>query len=212
MPGLGFVGSAYLPYNDEFDDSATLASLWTATTGGGGAGGGNADIDTTTPGHLHDGSGASPSIVGGGVWQPAPATPFTAIAKCTAISWNAGPGVGNSSIGIAQANPGPYYFVGVDVGSPGFMQVGSSKFDAAGAFVTNPHVVDTIAGSGYVIPHLVKLVVHSATNVDAYVSFDDGLTWHTICTGYNFGVTPNYIGILNGGSKADWDWFRLTQP
>jgi len=204
LRGMGGARRVIGAHSDEFNDANSVTSLW------GGLPTVNADINTTTPFQLHNGVGSSPSIVGGGVWQAAPAPPFTAIAKCTAITWNAGPGVGNSSIAIGQASPGPYWFAGVDVGTPGTMMLASSTFDSSGNFTGNPHAVESVSGSGYVVPHLVKIVVPSATSISGYVSFDDGLTWHTIFTNYNFGITPNYVGILNGGCKADWAWFIVS--
>jgi hypothetical protein len=198
-------GFPYRPgaYDDTFEDANTIANRWTFTGVGGLI---FKDVNTTVPYSLYLQAFAL---------QPAPAPPFTIRAKCVAITWDGGstPGVGNSSIAIAQAAPGPYYYVGIDVGIVGKMDLTSSNFDSGGHFNSNFPTLPSanqVTGAGYQVPHVIEVTVHSATNIDARISFDDGLTWTTIMTGHNPGVTPNYIGLANGGSQGTWAWFRVT--
>jgi hypothetical protein len=189
------------PYNDEFTDAGTATSRWTLSGVGGSI---YKDINGAVPGSLY---------LWGTCMQPAPTAPYTITAECIAVDWDTGPHTGNSSVCIAQAAPGPYYFVGVDVGFTGKMDLTSSYFDATGAFTGNyPSLpsANEVTGYGYAIPHRIEVTVHSATNVDARISFDSGGTWTTILSGYNPGVTPNYIGLANGNSRGTWDWFRVT--
>lgn len=188
--------------SDTFEDAATLTSPW-------GQNYGDPttlflDVNTTIPYGLY---------LQGQLYRLAPATPFTVLAKVVHCNWTkiAGvPQVGGVWINLASNHPGPYIGFGTDVGIPGEMHLGSSTFNSSGAFVTNPHVVATVHDDSYAVPHLTKVVVNSATSVDAYVSFDDGLTFTTICTGYNPGFAINAIGLESGGAKSGWAWCRVT--
>lgn len=195
----GSGGFARNAYDDEFNDPSTLTGKWAAHAGGYGYSHG--DINSTIAGDLY---------LQGQVYQIAPPPPYTVESRITYVDWDTGPGVGGIWINLAAAAPGPYFGSGVDVGTPGQMWLSGSTFDSSGAFTGNVGVTGTITGYGYAVPHHCRFVVHSATNVDTAVSFDDGATWTTILSGYNPGFALNYIGLESGGCRTGFDWFRVT--
>ncbi len=202
--GLGAGRYAPGAYSDEFNDSSTFSGQWGQNYGDNTTIN-DSGVNSHTPFCLH---------LQGQRYETAPAMPFTAIAKAQLLDWDkvAGvPQVGGVWINIAQAAPGPYQGFGSDVGTPGEMHLGSSKFNSSGAFTGNPHVVSQIFGSdAYTAPQVIKVVAHSSSNVDAYISFDDGLTWTTICTGYDPGFTINALGLESGGCRTDFAWIRVS--
>lgn len=191
-------------FDDEFTAAGHLASKWAEQVGP--APNGVADIDTTVAGALYLEHGLRCMV--------APAAPFTVESRCTQVTWDAGPGVGGVWIVLGGGAPGPYVGFGPDVGNPGTMWLSGSTFSNAGNFIGNvpPGGVDPVAGYGYAVPHHTKLVVHSQSNIDAYVSFDDGGTWTTVTTGFNANFPIDFVGLEAGGSIAAWDWIRFTYP
>lgn len=188
------------PYSDEFDDAGTLLTRWTQNGIGGLL---YKDVDGIVPGALY---------LQGACMQPAPTPPYRITAECIAVDWDAGPHTGNSSVCLAEAAPGPYYFVGIDVGFTGQMDFTSSMFNSSGGFVNNYPSLPTahaVNGYGYEVPHRIEVTVNSATNVDARISLDAGETWTTILSGRNPGIAPNYIGLANGNTRGTWDWFHV---
>ncbi len=189
-------------YNDEFTDPGTLSTKWAEHAGGYGTL--HLDVDSTVSGALY---------IQGQIYQLIPPVPFRVESRVTYVDWDTGPGIGGIWVNLARAAPGPYFGFGVDCGSVGTLWLSGSEFDSSGAFVNNvpPGGVNPMAGYVYAVPHRTRLDVHSASNLDAYVSFDDGGSWTTITTAYNPGFTPTHVGLESGGARAGIDWIRFTR-
>jgi hypothetical protein len=225
MPGLGFPGSAYSSYNDEFDGSS-LNPAWTLNTTAMPADVYSDDVNTTKPScfyshvvgtNAHGYNGSSMYL-----WRSCPSVPFTVTAKILGADFvNTDPQ--DCGLGVGQANPNNGY---VQVMCPS-SYTGSitaketTIWSALDVFTDTLAVTTYPAYTGPLPPYYLRLVVHSATNIDFCYSADNS-TWETFQSGFNpqtyiVGWTPGSVilsnHVWNGHTtNAWWDWIRFTQP
>lgn len=185
------------PFNDEFD----LGNRGWTLAGG--------TPPTIASGKLHMPSGSTAHRA------RIPAMPFTMTAFCSSLVFDdinsvyagAGPNIAEAS---PAGSPGPVWWgPDWDVDILGKICIYDGRWSDFTHQTGHLHakILET-SGLTLQVPFYLQILVHSATNMDAYYSTDN-VTYTVYCTGVNPTLTPGAVMFMSFGATTEWDWVRF---